>query len=274
MNYVGIDIHKKTVVLCVLDQPRRVVARRSLACCDTEGILAFFGGLRPFQAVVEATASYEWPVELIEPLADQIILANPSKIYEIAHSKKKTEHRDAQVLAEKLAEGKVPRAHRPTPRQREHRTLGRHRQYLRQCATALKVKMRRIASDYNADCKDLFTVAGWASPGNVKLRPSDRFLLDQLHAAWQHLEGQLRDLARRLKEFASTAPPREAEARARLRTVPGVGPVTIDVVVSELGDASRFHSAKAVCAYAGLVPGARRPFRSPRRARRCRGGRW
>ena len=33
--------------------------------------------------------------------------------------------------------------------------------------------------------------------------------------------------------------------------------MTIDVVVSELGDVGRFHSAKAVCAYAGLVPGVR-----------------
>lgn len=257
MNDGGIDLHKKTIVLCVLDQHRRVVARRSLACCDTEGILAFLGGLRPFQAVVEATASYAWLVELIEPLADLVIPANPSKIYEIAPSAKKTDHRDAQVLAEKLAEGKVPRAHRPTPRRREHRTLVRHRPYLRQCATALKVEMRRIASDYNADRKDLFTIAGWEGLGKVKLRPSDRFVLDQLHAAWQHLEGQLRDLARRLKEFAATAPPREAEARAELRTVPGVGPVTIDVVVSERGDVGRFHSAKAVCASAGLVPGVR-----------------
>jgi transposase len=257
VNYVGIDLHKKAIVLCVLDQHRRVVARRSLACGDPEAILAFFREIRPFQAVVEATASYEWLVELIEPLADRVVLANPSQIYEIAHSKRKTDHHDAQVLAEKLAEGKVPLAHRPTPRQREHRTLVRHRQYLKQCTTALKVKMRRIASDYNADRKDLFTTAGWASLGKVKLRPSDRFVLDQLHAAWQHLEGQLRDLAQRLKQFAAAAPPREAEARAKLRTVPGVGPVTIDVVVSELGDVGRFHSAKAVCAYAGLVPGVR-----------------
>jgi transposase len=257
VNYVGIDLHKKTIVLCVLDQHQRVVARRSFACGDPEAIVAFFRELRPFQAVVEATASYEWLVELIEPLADRVVLANPSKVYEIAHSKKKTDHHDAQVLAEKLAEGKVPLAHRPTPRQREHRTLVRHRQYLKQCVTALKVKMRRIASDYNADRKDLFTAAGWEGLGKVKLSPSDRFVLDQLHAAWQHLEGQLRDLARRLKEFAAAAPSREAEARAKLRTVPGVGPVTIDVVVSELGDVGRFHSAKAVCAYAGLVPGVR-----------------
>ena len=39
-----------------------------------------------------------------------------------------------------------------------------------------------------------------------------------------------------------------------LKTVPGVGPVTIEVVLSELGDITRFRNAKTVCAYAGLAP--------------------
>jgi transposase len=39
-----------------------------------------------------------------------------------------------------------------------------------------------------------------------------------------------------------------------LKTIPGVGAVTIDVVVSELGDITLFRNAKAVCAYAGLAP--------------------
>ena len=121
MNYVGIDLHKKTIVLCVLDQDRRVVARRTFACGETQDILAFFRGLRPFQAVVEATASYEWLVELIEPLADQVVLANPSKVYEIAHGKKKTDHHDAQVLAEKLRE----RCPGPTGRPRGNASTAR-----------------------------------------------------------------------------------------------------------------------------------------------------
>jgi transposase len=257
VNYVGIDLHKKTIVLCVLDQDRRVVTRRTFACCETQAILEFFRGLGAFQAVVEATAGYEWLVELIEPLADRVVLANPAKIREIADSKKKTDRHDAFVLAEKLAKGEIPQAHRPTPRQREHRTLVRHRQYLKQCASALRVKMRRIASDYNADRKDLFTVAGWKSLEGVKIRDAARFVLDQLYAEWQHLEGQLRDLARRLKEFAAAAPPHEAEARAKLKTAPRIGPVTIDVIVSELGDVRRFHSSKAVTAYSGLAPGVR-----------------
>lgn len=257
MNYVGIDLHKKTIVTCVLNQDRKVITRRTFACSRTAEIRDFFAGLGPFRAVVEATASYEWLVSLIEPLADRVVLANPKKLRVIAESVKKTDKLDAQVLAEFLARDMVPEAHRPTPRQREHRALVRHRQYLRQCATALKNKMRRIAGDYNADRKDLFSTAGWRSLEGVTLSPSDRFVLDQLHAQWRSLEGQILELGQRLKAFAAEAPAREAEARAKLRTIPGVGAVTVDVVISELGDVSRFRSSKAVCAYAGLVPAVR-----------------
>jgi transposase len=257
VNYVGIDLHKKTIVLCVMNQGRKVTHRRTFACGETAAIRDFFAALRPFRAVVEATASYEWLVALIEPLADKVLLAHPGKLRVIAESDKKTDKHDAFVLAEYLALGKIPEAFRPSPRQREHRALVRHRQGLKHSTTALKNRMRRIASDYNADRKDLFTAEGWAALQAVSLRDADRFVLGQLHDQWEHLEGQLRALARRLKAFAAAAPPREAEARAKLATVPGVGPVTTDVIVSELGDVRRFHSAKAVCKYAGLVPAVR-----------------
>jgi len=257
VNYVGIDLHKKTIVLCVMDQDLRVLRRRTLECRDTDAIRAFFAALGAFRAVVEATAGYEWLVALIEPLAERVVLAHPGKLRVVAESTKKTDRLDAQVLAEFLARGQIPEAFRPSCRQREHRALVRHRQYLKQQVTALKNKMRRIAADSNADRKDLFTAAGWKSLEAAGLRDADRFVLGQLHAQWRHLEGQLKALAGRLKEFAASAPPREAEARAKLATVPGVGPVTVDVVVAELGDVTRFKSAKAACAYAGLVPAVR-----------------
>ena len=258
MNYVGVDLHKKTIVLCVMNQDRKVTHRRTFACCEVEAIVAFFRGLGDFQVVVEATASYEWLVALIGPLDKRVVLANPKKLRVIAESTKKTDKLDAQVLAEFLARDMIPEAHRPTPRQREHRTLVRHRQYLKGCATALKNKMRRIVGDYNVDRKDLFSAAGWENAlKGVKVSAGDRFVLDQLHADWEFLEGQIHDLSKRLKEFAEAAPAREAEARAKLATIKGVGPVTIDVVVSELGDVSRFKSSKSVTAYAGLAPRVR-----------------
>src|SRR4051812_10258753 len=152
-----------------MDQDRKVTARRTFACSQAAEIKGFFAGLGPFRAAVEATASYEWLVRLIEPTADRIVLANPKKLRVIAESVKKTDKLDAQVLAEFLARDMVPEAHRPTPRQREHRALVRHRQYLRQCATALKNKLRRIAERYNAPRKELFTAAGGQGLAGVKL---------------------------------------------------------------------------------------------------------
>jgi transposase len=258
VNYVGIDLHKQTIVLCVMNQERKILHRCTFACCGVEAIVDFFRKLGPFKAVVEATASYEWLVELLEPLAQKLVLANPKKLRVIAESTKKTDKLDAQTLAEFLARDMIPEAHRPTPRQRQHRTLVRHRQYLKQSVTALKNKMRRVLCDYNADRKDLFTTEGWkAALKAITLRVSDQFVLNQLHADWKFLEGQILDLAKQLKEFATSAPAREAEARTKLATIKGVGPVTIDVVVSELGDVSRFKTSKAVTAYAGLAPRVR-----------------
>jgi transposase len=254
MNSVGIDLHKKTIVLCVLNQDHKVLARRTFACVQTDDIAQFFTALRPFQATVEATASYHWLVELIEPLADRVVLAHPGKLRIIAESTKKTDRLDAQVLAEMLAEGKIPEAFRPGPRQRQHRALVRHRQYLQGQITAIKNKVRRIASDYNADRRDLFTRAGQEHLAGLAMQDGDRFVLAQLLAQLRSLVSQRLELAVRLKQFAAAAPAAEAEARAVLESIPYVGPVTIDVVVSELGDVRRFGSTKKASAYAGLAP--------------------
>src|SRR5262249_24475608 len=80
MNFIGIDLHKKTITIEALNQERRVVHRQRLACCDPNKIVRVFESLRPFQAVMEATASYEWLWNLLEPLAERLLLANPHKL--------------------------------------------------------------------------------------------------------------------------------------------------------------------------------------------------
>ena len=62
---------------------------------------------------VEATSSYEWFIQLIEPLADRVVLAHPKKLRVIAESTRKTDQLDAQVLAEFLVhEGLLTRFQR------------------------------------------------------------------------------------------------------------------------------------------------------------------
>jgi transposase len=257
MFFVGIDLHKKTITVCVVNQEGGVVMRRTLACCEPHNIVAFFQRLGKFQAVVEATSSYEWLWRLLEPMADRLVLAHPKKLRIIAESKRKSDRIDAQVLAEYLAKDEIPESYRPTPRQRQHRMLVRHRCFARRRGASARTKIRRIAADYNADRPNLFTADGLSYLAGLKLADADRFVVDQLVQEWQQHQSRVRQAEKRLRAFAKDAPALEAEARAVLGSIPGVGTVTIEIVLSELADIRRFRSEKNTVAYAGLAPGFR-----------------
>lgn len=257
MKFVGIDLHKKTISVCVVTKERCVLERRRFRCLDSEGIREWFAKLGPFQAVVEATASYEWLVQLIEPLAERVMLAHPKKLRIIAESTRKSDRLDAQVLGEFLALDMIPQSHRPTPRVREHRALVRHAVYVQRRITSVRTKMRRILSNYNFDRSDLFTPTGLEYLRTVELSAADRFIVDQLLQEWEEHRRRLLAVKRQLREFAKQAPAGEQEARAVLKSIPQVGDMTADVVLSEIGDLRRFQSQKQVVAYAGLAPGLR-----------------
>lgn len=257
MNYVGVDLHKKVITACVMDANRKIVREAKLYPDEPDRIVEFFEGLGEYKVVLEATASYYWFVELLEPTAEEVVLANPAKMRVIAESTKKTDKLDARILAEFLARDMVPRAYMPTPRQRQHRALVRHRKYLRERATAVKCKIRHVLADHNADRRDLFSAAGRAYLKSLKLNEVDRFRTADLWKEWESIEERLAKTAAKIKAFAKKAPRAEAEARALLKSAPGVGVVTAEAVLAELGDVRRFKNAKAVCSYAGLAPTVR-----------------
>jgi transposase len=260
MKFVGVDLHKQTISVCVMTEDgrkRKVEQRRSLRCQDVQGIRLFFEQVGTFQVVVEATSSYEWFFLLIEDLADRCVLAHPKKLRVIAESKHKSDKIDAQVLAEFLLLDMIPEAYRPTPRVRQHRVLVRHRNAVQQQITSVKCKLRHKAAFYNADIAQLFTARGLQHLAKIAMSAADRFECQALQDQLEFLQQQLKAVQQELKTFAQTAPVAERENRAVLETMPQFGPVTIDVVLSETGDVRRFRSAKRLVAYAGLDPGLR-----------------
>jgi transposase len=260
MNYVGVDLHKHSISVCVVIKDasgRRVTSRARFACQDEERIHEFFARLRPFQVVVEATAAYEWFARLVEPLAERLVLAHPKKLRVIAESAKKTDKLDAQTLAEFLALDMIPESWRPTPRVREHRVLVRARRRIGRRITSVKNALRYVLATYNADVRRLFTRQGREYLTQITLSDADRFQADLLAEELDQHVDRLKRLDKKLRQFAEQALLPEREARAILATAPGVGPVTTEVVLAELGDVRRFRSQRKVAAFAGLVPGIR-----------------
>ena len=260
MKFVGVDLHKHVIKLCVMvvsRGKRKVLARRGFQCADTAAIREFFEGIGPFRVVVEATAAYEWLFLLIEDLADRLLLAHPKKLRIIAESTCKTDKIDAEVLATFLALDMIPQAYRPSPRVQQHRVLVRHRHWLQGRITAVKCKIRHKAACYNADIAELFEQRGQSHLASLAMSEADSFEARALFEQMDLLLEQLKAAERRLRTFAESASATEREAREVLASIPQIGPVTIDVVLSELGDWRRFSSAKAAVAYAGLDPGVR-----------------
>lgn len=260
MRCIGADLHKKSITFCVVEvvAGRTMVKhRRRMLCHEVKGIEGFLAQHRPFQLVVEATIGYEWFAALAERTAERVVLAHAAKLRVIAESTRKTDKIDAYVLADFLAKDMIPEAWQPTPRVRQHRSLVRRRQKIQSRITAIKNSMRGHLTRYNADRPNLFTQAGWEAVRQVDLLKEEGWLLNHLWEDLQEQNERLKQIDDRLRQFAANAPAREAEARAVLATMTGVGPVTIDVVLAELGDWERFHCADAVVAFAGLDPGVR-----------------
>jgi transposase len=256
-TFVGVDLHKQLIVACAVDQERRVLSSRRFATAAPAELTRWLEFLGVFELVLEATASYEWFVKLVEPLAQRVVLAHPRKLRIIAESTRKTDRLDARLLAEFLALDMIPRAYRPTPRQRAHRKLVRRRVYLRSRLTSLKNRLRHVAAEYNADRPDLFTVSGFRYLRALPLEAVDRFLVQRLLRELKLYREELRAIDRRLVAFAAQAPPVEAQQRRWLDSIPGVGPVTRETFLAEVAGPERFSSQKKLTAYVGLAPGQR-----------------
>lgn len=257
MRFIGVDLHKKTITIAVVDAQRKLISRKRFSNLMSDRMTQFLKEQGSFELTVEATASYEWFVQLVEPLAHRIVLAHPGKLRVIAESTRKSDKLDATVLAEMLALDQIPAAYRPTPRQRAHRQLVGQREFWQRKITGIRNKIRRILSNYNLDRTDLFTMEGQAWLPTAPVSEIDRFCLVQLAGLWKDLGERLKETDQKLREFAKAGSDQEQIDRALLRTIPGVGVVTSEVLLAELADPRRFSSLKKVVAYAGLAPGQR-----------------
>jgi len=59
MRFVGIYLHKRSLTVYVFDKVSGETFDRRFFCSERQSILSFFSELGPFEAVMEATATYE-----------------------------------------------------------------------------------------------------------------------------------------------------------------------------------------------------------------------
>lgn len=134
----------------------------------------------------------------------------------------------------------------------------RHRERLVRQRTQAKNRVHAALASYNivSPVTDLFGVKGreFLDEAMEKVRPAAKRVIADNLALIDHLNQQIQALEDDLE-----LTPQIRKMVKLLKTIPGVGKISAIVIAAEIGDISRFHSAKALCNWAGLTPRVRTP---------------
>jgi transposase len=255
MLYVGMDIHKRFSQVAVLDESGKVLEQRRLNHTPGEELTTYFKQFpKDTQVVMEPTCGWAWLSDRIGSLGLEVILGHPLKVRLIAESQIKTDKVDAVALGQLQRTGFLPQAYLAPPEIRKLRELFRCRCILVRIRTKLKLQIHALLDRLGIfhNFSDLFGKTGRAfldsltleSPYQQNLQRQLR-LMDSLGKEIQQIEWIIKH---RVRE--------DAQARI-LMSIPGVGFILAYLFISEIGDISRFRSAKKLAAYCGLVPSVR-----------------
>ncbi len=249
MDTIGLDLHKRESQLCVLTEAGEVIERRIVT--SRERFTAVLGSRAPARILLEASTESEWVARHLESLGHEVIVADPNfaPMYATRRRGVKTDRRDARTLAEGCRLGAYRPVHRASAAQRHVRAQ-----------LAVRDALIRTRTRYVSVVKALVRRDGLRlPPGNpehteaklaaLALAPPLADEVAPLRVVLDPLNAQIAAADERLAAIAAADPLVE-----RLRTAPGIGPVTAVAFVATLDDVTRFASAHHVAAYLGLTP--------------------
>lgn len=231
---LGIDVGKDALELALLGPGERLRIR-SLPndAAGHQALLAWLDRLgaahMAVHACLEASGGYEDVAALLLHAAGLTVsVVNPrqTKAYADAQLRRsKTDRADAALLA------RFCRRERPQPWEPPSEEAR---------------KLQRLTRALDALKRDRDRTRHRHGRSDGPAREAFEAVLDAYAAQVAALEVAI--------ETHVSAHPALARQRELLVSIPGVGPLTAAVVLAELGDLSRFESARQAAAYAGLVP--------------------
>jgi transposase len=221
MYYIGLDVHKKTISYCVKDVSGQVYAQGTLAATRAELDHWMKTLPQPWTAAMEATIFTGWIYDHLLPHAAQVKVAHPLMLRAIAAAKKKNDRIDASKIADCL-----------------------RCDFLPECYTGLLLE-----TGVSHNKQRLHKVGYFREllATNPEVQASIRPLLQLSRETIVRLQRTEYALVSSLSRD-----PLLAERVKRLKTIPGVGPITALTWALEIGDVSRFHSVKQAISYCGL----------------------
>ncbi len=305
----GLDVHKRTVVACLLvpgpaGAPSKEIRTFGTMTRDLLALSEWLAAAGCTHVAMEATGVFWKPIYHLLEGNFELVVVNAQHIKAVPG--RKTDVRDAEWIADLLHHGLLRPSFIPDRPQRELRELTRYRttlihdranevNRLQKVLEGANIKLSSVATDIlGKSGRDILVAlvsgtsdaAALAQLARGRLReklpqleqalagqfgPHHRFLIAQQLAHSDFLDASLERVS---AEIAERMRPCDAPL-AQLSTIPGIGRRTAEVLVAEIGtDLTRFPSAGHLASWAGLCPGNDESAGKRRSGRTRKGSPW
>jgi transposase len=250
--YCGIDLHARTMYLCILNHAGEIVLHKNMKC-DPKLFLAAIAPFSPDLVVgVECIFTWYWTADLCAAEGISFVLGHALYMKAIHGSKAKNDRIDAHRIAVLLRGGTFPQAYVCPPGMRSTRDLLRRRLRFVRHRGALLAHIQNTNSQCNLPDFGGRIVYKANRPG-VAARFEDESVRKSIEvnfALIAHYDELIRDL-----ELHITRADRQHDADIfhLLRSIPGVGKILALTILYEIHDIGRFPRVQKFSSYCRLV---------------------
>lgn len=251
MNYLGIDLHKKSFQAVVMDQVGEVLHCQKYENTREEVLALLAQCQEKPSVVIEATQNWMWLVSVFQEFDISLTLAHPLKTKAIASARIKNDVLDATTLAHLLRSNLVPPSYIATKKEQENRELARTRCQLVKQQTWCKNQIHAVLTKANLHppVTDLFGTKGQAWLKKQELDEIKRLVVNEFLKLLTDTQARIKSLETVIHQRCLGN--RQVEI---LKSIPGFGEMTAFILAAEIGKVTRFPSGKKLAAYLGLVP--------------------
>lgn len=264
-RHLGVDLHHDSFLVCV-----REGGQQDFHHWKMEEMEEFVGSLRRSDRLaVEATGNTRWFCQMIGERVQRMVVVNPHQFRLISQSVKKTDRRDAALLAEYLEKDLLPEVRPKTLQESEMAQLVSGRDQLVKIRTMLKNQLHGLLRSYGlrVSKQGMNSNKQRRQLASLELPPladaQRRVLLEQIASVGRailELEQQIKPAAEQLSGYRNVI------------SIRGIGTTSAAILLSAIGRVQDFSEPGKLAAYFGMVPMVRQSNESEHHGRITRHG--
>jgi transposase len=251
-HYCGIDLHVKTMYVCILNATGQTLVHRNVKATPD----AFLETVAPYRAdlvvAAECMFTWYWLADVCAAEGIPFVLGHALAMKAIHGGKAKNDKLDSFKIATLLRGGLLPQAYVYPAAMRSTRDLLRRRLHLVRKRGQLLAHIQNTRAQYQLPefGRRLAYPANRTGVSEHFPDPIVRKSIDVDLALLERYDGLITDLELTIVREAKQ---HDGDAFHRLRSVPGIGKVLALTILYEIHDITRFERVQEFASYARLV---------------------